>query len=66
VDNRIGSQNLISHLISDGHKKIGAILGVSKSTKNERFNSYKDTATFYYWDYLYICLTLEVIIQKVV
>ena len=42
VDNRIGSQNLISHLISDGHKKIGTILGVSRSTINERFNGYKD------------------------
>lgn len=41
VDNTQGAYNLVSHLIADGHTRIGAVLGVtSATTGRERYEGY--------------------------
>ena len=42
VDNRKSSQELINHLVDDGHRRIGMVYGVKVSTTEERYLGYED------------------------
>jgi LacI family transcriptional regulator len=42
VDNRRSSQELIDHLVKDGHRTIGMVRGVNISTTEERYLGYAD------------------------
>lgn len=45
-DNYAGSRKIVSHMLSQGYKKIGVILGdESSSASNERLKAYKDLLT---------------------
>ena len=42
VNNKSSSKELINHLIDDGHERIAIILGLNRSTINNRFLGYKE------------------------
>ncbi len=41
VKNQESSRLIVQHLVDDGHKKIGIILGLDRSTINDRLSGYK-------------------------